>query len=108
MRKFIIALFITVFAATAFAQEDENILYILDGKIVSKTEFANIDPARVKSMKVVKGWLMTQGNLTLASMLTTVRDMMGFNKLAVSFDSFGKPSAKELAKLNRQLNKIKK
>ena len=59
-------------------------------------------------MKVVKGWLMSQGNLTLASMLTTVRDMMGFRKVVESIESFVKPSQKEVAKLNRQLNKIKK
>ena len=64
--------------------------------------------ANEECMKIVKGWLMTQGNLTLASMLTTVRDMMGFNKFSASLASFGQPSQKDLAQLNRQLNKIQK
>ena len=51
---------------------------------------------------------MTQGNLTLASMLTTVRDMMGFNKFSASLSTFGQPTQKDLAQLNRQLNKVQK
>jgi hypothetical protein len=32
-------------------------------------------------LKTEKGWYMKQGNLTYASMLTTIRDMMGFKKI---------------------------
>ena len=57
--------------------------------------------------KTVKGWLMSKGNLTYASMLTTVRDMMGFKKITemVMAEDVSK---KELAQLNRLLNRIKK
>ncbi len=58
-------------------------------------------------LKTVKGWYMKQGNLTYASMLTTIRDMMGFKKLT-EFTAAGDVSKKELAQLNRMLNKIKK
>ncbi len=59
-------------------------------------------------IKIVKGWLMKNGNLTMTSMLTTVRDMMGFNKFVDSLSITGGATPKEFAQLNRQLNKIKK
>lgn len=58
--------------------------------------------------KLIKGWLMKQGNLTAASMLATVRDMMGFGKLPDILELTGKVESKQLAQLNRMLNKIKK
>ncbi len=61
-----------------------------------------------EGLKVVKGWFMQQGNLTMASMLTTVRDMMGFKKITEFSSISGDISKKDIAKLNRQLNKIKK
>ena len=52
---------------------------------------------------------MQMGNLTVASMLTTLRDMMGFKKLTEFSGALGAEiTAKDFAKLNRQLNKIKK
>ncbi len=64
--------------------------------------------ANEECLKVTKGWLMTQGNLTMASMLTTVRDMMGFGKFADTLAMTGPVEQKALAQLNRQLSKIKK
>ncbi len=58
-------------------------------------------------LKIVKGWLMNQGNLTLASMLTTIRDMMGFYKIT-NLSSFGEITPKALAQLNRLLSRVKK
>ena len=58
-------------------------------------------------LKIVKGWMMTMGNLTMASMLTTIRDMMGFYKIADT-KSFGDFSQKQLAQLNRLLSRVKK
>ena len=58
--------------------------------------------------KLIKGWLMQMGNLTLASMLTTVRDMVGFRKITGFANIGGEIPRKELAKLNRMINKIKK
>ena len=50
---------------------------------------------------------MKQGNLTYASMFTTIRDMMGFKKITEMVMA-GDVSKKELAQLNRFLNRIKK
>ena len=58
--------------------------------------------------KIVKGWLMKQGNLTVASMLTTLRDMMGHAKLAEGIGMLGGATKKDLAQLNRQLIKVAK
>ena len=58
--------------------------------------------------KVVKGWLMSQGNLTLASMLSTLCSMNGFAPLYQVLSTMGEIPKKDLAKLNRQLNKIQK
>ena len=58
--------------------------------------------------KIMKGWLMKSGNLTVASMLTTLRDMMGFMKITQASSMLGGVSNKDLAQLNRQLIKIAK
>ncbi len=58
-------------------------------------------------LKICKGWLMAQGNLTVASMLTTLRDMMGFKKLG-ELSSLADISPKSLAQLNRLLSRVKK
>ena len=63
--------------------------------------------ANEECLKIAKGWLMSKGNLTLSSMLTTVRDMMGFKKLT-ELSSLGGFDQKDLAQLNRQLSKVKK
>ena len=59
-------------------------------------------------LKIVKGWYMQMGNLTFASMLTTVRDMMGFKKLTEFTSISGEVPLKDVAKLNRMLIKVKK
>ena len=57
--------------------------------------------------KIVKGWMMKLGNLTVASMLTTLRDMMGFYKLT-DMQAMGGFTQKDLAQVNRMLSRIKK
>ncbi len=60
-------------------------------------------------LKVVKGWLMSNGNLTVASMLTNFRALFPKDKFTETLKSTGSEvEQKELARLNRQLNKIKK
>ena len=86
---------------------DSEEIEVIDG-YYSIEDTAGVLLANEECMKIVKGWLMTQGNLTLASMLTTVRDMMGFNKFSASLSTFGQPTQKDLAQLNRQLNKVQK
>lgn len=51
---------------------------------------------------------MQMGNLTFASMLTTVRYMMGFKKITEFTSISGEVSLKEVARLNRMLIKVKK
>ena len=64
--------------------------------------------ANEECLKIVKGFMMKQGNLTVASMLTTLRDMMGFYKLT-QFSSLGADiSQKDLAQLNRLISRVKK
>ena len=63
--------------------------------------------ANEECLKITKGWLMSMGNLTLSSMLTTVRDMMGFRKIS-DLSSLGDMSPKQLAQLNRLLSRVKK
>ena len=61
--------------------------------------------------KIVKGWLMKMGNLTVASMLTTLRDMMGFMTMRQSAGNaslMGEATMKDLAQLNRLLSRVKK
>jgi len=61
--------------------------------------------ANEECLKIVKGWFMTQGNLTYASMLTTLRDMMGFYTLRMVCRE---ATPKQLAQLNRLLSRVKK
>lgn len=56
MRKFFLVLSVMLYTTAAFAQEKENILYILDGKIVSKADLDKVNPACIKSANVVKGF----------------------------------------------------
>lgn len=58
--------------------------------------------------KLIKAWLMKNKNLTMASMLSTLRSMMGFGKLPEILEMTGGATKKQLAQLNRMLNKIKK
>ena len=52
---------------------------------------------------------MAMGNLTMTSMIGLLKDMMGDKKInELSSVAGGNVSDKDLAKLNRQLNKIKK
>jgi len=65
--------------------------------------------ANEECMKVVKGWLMSIGNLTVASMLINFRALFPADKFTDTLKSSGSEvEQKVLAKLNRQLNKIKK
>ena len=63
--------------------------------------------ANEECMKITKGWLMSMGNLTVSSMLTTVRDMMGFRKIS-EMSSLAEATPKQLAQLNRLLSRVKK
>ena len=79
---------------------------VIDG-YYSVEDTAGVLFSNEECLKIAKGWYMKQGNLTYASMLTTIRDMMGFKKLTELSGAAG-VTQKELAQLNRLLNKIKK
>ncbi|MBQ7841727.1 MAG: hypothetical protein IJ390_14755 [Lachnospiraceae bacterium] len=68
----------------------------------------NVLLANDECIRTVKGWLMKNGNLTVASMLTALRDMVGFMKIEQASTMMGGVTKKELAQLNRQLTKISK
>ena len=85
---------------------DSEEIEIIDG-FYSVEDTAGELLSNEECLKTVKGWYMKQGNLTYASMLTTIRDMMGFKKITEMVMA-GDVSKKELAQLNRLLNRIKK
>ena len=87
--------------------DDSEEIEVIDG-YYSIEDTNGVLLANEDCIKIVKGWLMKNGNLTMTSMLTTVRDMMGFNKFVDSLSLTGGATPKEFAQLNRQLNKIKK
>ena len=87
--------------------DDSEEIEIIDG-YYSVEDTSGELLANEECLKIVKGWYMQMGNLTFASMLTTVRDMMGFKKIYEFSSISGEVSKKDLAKLNRQLNKVKK
>ncbi|MBR3841206.1 MAG: DUF4982 domain-containing protein, partial [Erysipelotrichales bacterium] len=66
--------------------------------------------ANEECVKCLKGFFMSKGNLTLASMLGAIAGMMGDAKLSnlSGMSLMGDVTKKDIAKLNRQLIKIKK
>ena len=86
--------------------DDSEEIVVVDG-YYSVEDTLGVLLSSDECLKIVKGWLMTMGNLTLASMLTTLRDMMGFYKIE-NLSSFGDISPKQLAQLNRLLSRVKK
>ncbi|MBQ8834159.1 MAG: beta-galactosidase [Oscillospiraceae bacterium] len=87
--------------------EDSDEIVVVDG-YYSVEDPVGVLLANEECLKIVKGFMMKQGNLTVASMLTTLRDMMGFYKLT-QFSSMGASiTDKDLAQLNRLLSRVKK
>ena len=87
--------------------EDSDEIVIVDG-YYSVEDPVGVLLANEECLKIVKGFMMKQGNLTVASMLTTLRDMMGHYKLTM-FSSMGAAiTDKDLAQLNRLLSRVKK
>jgi len=84
--------------------EDSDEIVVIDG-YYSVDDTAGETLANEECLKIVKGWFMTQGNLTMASMLTTLRDMMGFYTLRMVCRE---ATPKQLAQLNRLLSRVKK
>ena len=84
--------------------EDSDEIIVVDG-YYSVDDTAGECLANEECLKIVKGWFMTQGNLTYASMLTTLRDMMGFYTIRMVCRE---ATPKQLAQLNRLLSRVKK
>ena len=84
--------------------EDSDEVVIIDG-YYSVDDTAGECLSNEECLKIVKGWFMTQGNLTYASMLTTLRDMMGFYTIRMVCRE---ATPKQLAQLNRLLSRVKK
>ena len=98
------------FDEVADNEESEEII-VVDGCFSIQDTFGEL-LSNEECFKIIKGWLMKQGNLTVASMLTTLRDMMGFAKLsdlaAGGGSMVGDVTKKDLAQLNRLLSRVKK
>ena len=84
--------------------EETDEIVVIDG-YYSVDDTAGECLANEECLKIVKGWFMTQGNLTYASMLTTLRDMMGFYTIRMVCRE---ATPKQLAQLNRLLSRVKK
>ncbi len=87
-------------------EEDEEIV-IVDG-YYSVEDSLEVLCANKEVEKILKGWMMSSGNLTLATMLTSTVDMMGDIKLDRIVAFSGGCTPKQFAQLNRMLIKIKK
>ena len=57
--------------------EDTDEIVVIEGNFSIRDTFGEL-LSNEECFKIIKGWLMKMGNLTVASMLTTLRDMMGF------------------------------
>ena len=84
--------------------DDSDEIVVVDGYFSIEDTAAEL-LANEECMKIVKGWFMTQGNLTYASMLTTIRDMMGFYAIRMIC---GEATPRQVAQLNRLLSRVKK
>ena len=84
--------------------DDSDEIIIVDGYYSVEDTCGEV-LANEECLKIVKGWFMAQGNLTYASMLTTVRDMMGFYQVT---NICREATPKQIAQLNRLLSRVKK
>ena len=86
---------------------DSEEIEIIDGYYSIEDPFAAL-AANEECVKCIKGWFMTMGNLTMASMVGAIAGMMGDAKITMLSSMMEGTTQKDFAKLNRQLNKIKK
>ena len=84
--------------------EDSDEIVVIDGYYSVEDTAAEL-LSNEECLQIVKGWFMSQGNLTYASMLTTIRDMMGFYTIKMMARE---ATPKQLAHLNRLLSRVKK
>ena len=84
--------------------EESDEIVIVDGYYSIEDTAAEV-LGNEECLKICKGWFMAQGNLTYASMLTTLRDMMGFYKIKMICSE---ATPKQVAQLNRLLSRVKK
>ena len=87
--------------------EDSDEIVVVDG-YYSIEDTAGELLSNEECFKIIKGWYITMGSLTMASMLTTLRDMMGFRKISEFGSIAGDITPKQLAQLNRLLSRVKK
>jgi len=91
--------------------DDSEEIEVIDGYYSVNDTMADII-ANEETQKLLKGWLMKNGNLTLASMLGAIAGMMGQARLVDMFARgsamMGDVSPKDMAQVNRMLNKVKK
>ncbi len=88
-------------------ESDSEEIEVIDGYYSVEDNLATLC-GNEETLKTVKGWLMKNDNLTMASMLTTTADMMGQGHLIDVLQMTGGVTPVQYAQLNRQLIKIKK
>ena len=87
--------------------EENDEIEVIDGYYSIEDPFAVL-VANEECVKCVKGWFMTMGNLTMASMIGAIAGMMGDAKITMLQSMLGDVTQKDFAKLNRLLSRIRK
>ena len=87
--------------------DDSEEIEVIDGYYSIEDPFAEL-AANEECVKCIKGWFVAMGNLTMASMIGAMAGMMGDAKITMLANMLGSATQKDFARLNRQLNKIKK
>jgi len=87
-------------------EDDSDEIEIIEGYFSIEDSLGEILDNE-QAVKVVKGWMVQNGLISFASMLTMMKDMMGSQRI-VDVMKFGGMEVKNVGKLNRQLSKIKK
>ena len=87
--------------------DESEEIEVIDGYYSIEDPFAEL-AANEECVKCIKGWFVAMGNLTMASMIGAMAGMMGDAKITMLANMLGEATQKDFARLNRQLNKIKK
>lgn len=88
-------------------QDDSEEIVVVEGHFSVEDTIRELS-SNEEVVKVVKGWFMSIGNLTMASMISMAADMMGDMHLIDVTKISGGCTPKQYAQLNRMLSKIEK
>lgn len=88
-------------------QDDSEEIVVVEGHFSVEDTIRELS-SNEEVVKVVKGWFVSIGNLTMASMISMAADMMGDMHLVDIAKVSGGCTPKQYAQLNRMLSKIEK